>query len=143
MTKTPKAYILREIIARECDLLEEPLPVGFYEQSEADLFGMYQRHYCGDEAEEVRQGDLEIDLEIDCENIGRHARHLEYKTVAAEIEGRWIGWLFWYGGGKHAEPEAVEWMDDAVFLDCEEEEVIVIKRTFTKAEQNDENNDKH
>jgi hypothetical protein len=39
--------------------------------------------------------------------------------------------VVWFGGGKHGEPGAVEWMEDAYHLTCHEEEKLVVVRTFT------------
>jgi len=61
------------------------------------------------------------------------SRHYESESVAAKMpDGSWVGWTYWYGGGKYGEPEDIEWMDDAYDLDCAEEEKVVIVRTFTK-----------
>jgi hypothetical protein len=49
-------------------------------------------------------------------------------------DGTWVGWTYWYGGGKHGEPSAMPWIEDAYNLDCKEERVMMTKRTFTKAE---------
>ena len=63
------------------------------------------------------------------------SRHYESEAVAAKsISGKWIGWTHWYGGGKHGEPEAIDWMGDAYFLDVKEEEKTVTVRTFTKGD---------
>lgn len=70
-----------------------------------------------------------IDTGLRCE----YSRHYETKSVAAKLDdGRWVGWTYWYGGGKHAEPEAVEWLDDAYFLECTEEEKVITVRTFSR-----------
>lgn len=62
------------------------------------------------------------------------SRHYEPKSVAKKlIDGRWVGWTYWYGGGKHSNPEEIDWMDEAYFLDCQEEEKVVTVRTFAKA----------
>lgn len=62
------------------------------------------------------------------------SRHYESDAVAKQMpDGSWVGWTYWYGGGKHGEPEAVDWMDSAYNLDCKEEQVTVTQRTFTKA----------
>ena len=61
-------------------------------------------------------------------------RHYVAREVAAQFGGQWVGWTYFYGGGKHAEPEAVPWIEDAYFLDCVEEEKVVTVRTFTKKE---------
>ncbi|WP_120970832.1 hypothetical protein [Comamonas sp. lk] len=62
-----------------------------------------------------------------------HSRHYECNSVAARMpDGSWVGWNYWYGGGKHGEPEALDWMSDAYDLTCTEEQVMTTKRTFTK-----------
>jgi hypothetical protein len=44
----------------------------------------------------------------------------------------YVGWSYWYGGGKHSDPGAVDWMNSAYFLDVKEEETVVIVKTFTR-----------
>jgi len=48
-------------------------------------------------------------------------RYYESKEVAKQItrSDKWIGWTYWYGGGKHGEPEAVDWMNDCYLLEIE------------------------
>lgn len=76
---------------------------------------------------EFREGDVETKLP--CE----YSRNYESKSVAAKIpDGSWVGWTYWYGGGKHGEPEAIGWMENAYDLNVAEEEKMVIVRTFTK-----------
>ena len=80
-----------------------------------------------DAINEVRSSGEETGLQ--CE----WSRHYESKAVAAKaLDGSWIGWTYWYGGGKHGEPEAVDWMNEAYDLVCKEEEKLVVVRTFTK-----------
>lgn len=82
-----------------------------------------------DARNEIRCGRCETDIECD------YSRHYESKSVAAKApNGRWVGWTYWYGGGKHGEPEAIEWMADAYYLDCAEEQKVVTIRTFKKAQ---------
>lgn len=82
-----------------------------------------------DAQSEVREGEFETGLKCDW------SRHYESKAVAAKLpDGSWVGWTYWYGGGKHGEPEAIEWMDSAYDLTCTEEEKVVTVRTFSKAE---------
>lgn len=77
--------------------------------------------------DEVRPGEIETDVESEW------SRHYESKSVAARyIDGSWVGWTYWYGGGKHGDPGSVEWIEYAYGLDCTEEEKLVIVRTFTK-----------
>lgn len=78
---------------------------------------------------EMREGAIETGLP--CE----HSRHYESKSVAAQAsDGSWGGWTYWYGGGKHGEPESIDWMNEAYDLDCKEEEKLVVVRTFSKKE---------
>lgn len=64
------------------------------------------------------------------------SRHYECEEVAIKApDGTWVGWTYWHGGGKHGEPEAIDWMDDAYDVACTEEEKMVIVRTFTKIDQ--------
>ena len=59
--------------------------------------------------------------------------HYESKSVATQLNGPiWIGWTYWYGGGKHSNPSEIEWMDGAYYLGVEEEEKTVTVQTFTK-----------
>ena len=82
-----------------------------------------------DTLSEVREGEVETGLP--CE----YSRHYESYSVAAKLpDGSWVGWTYWYGGGKHGEPESVDWMEDAYDLDCLEEVKLTIVRTFTKRE---------
>jgi hypothetical protein len=61
------------------------------------------------------------------------SRHYESESVAAQApDGTWVGWIYWSGGGKHGEPEEMEWMNDAYDLNCKEEEKMTVHRTFTK-----------
>lgn len=81
-----------------------------------------------DAESEVREGEAETGLKCDW------SRNYESKAVAAKLpDGSWVGWTYWYGGGKHAQPETVEWIDDAYDLTCAEEEKVVTVRTFEKA----------
>ena len=80
-----------------------------------------------DAKSEVRQGEYETDISPDW------SRNYESNSVAAKLpDGSWVGWTYWYGGGKHGEPEAMSWMEDAYELSCVEQEKLVIVRNFTK-----------
>lgn len=83
------------------------------------------RHW--DAEYQAREGQVETGLETPL------SRHYETKAVASLApNGQWVGWTYWYGGGKHGNPEEIEWMEDAYLLDCVEEEKVVTVRTFTK-----------
>ena len=99
------------------------------EHIDADFEAFENEDEYWDAKSEVRGGEFETGL--DCQ----WSRHYESKAVAAKLpDGSWVGWTYWYGGGKHSEPEAIEWIDDAYDLTCTEEEKVVTVRTFAKAE---------
>ena len=94
-----------------------------------DLDFIEDSDYWYDAMHDLRGGfDEETGLPCEC------CRHYESKSVAKKIGDHWIGWTYWYGGGKHGEPWAVDWISKAYFLDVEEEEVTITKRTFTRKE---------
>lgn len=64
-----------------------------------------------------------------------YSRHYESDAVAVQApNGQWVGFTYWHGGGKHGEPESIDWIKHAYHLDCKEEEKVVTVRTFTKGE---------
>jgi len=78
---------------------------------------------------DVREGDFYTDLPC------YYSRHYESKAVAHQApDGTYVGWTYWYGGGKHGEPEAIDWMNKAYNVDCLEEEKLVLVRTFSVKE---------
>lgn len=83
--------------------------------------------YIEDAEGELRGGQVET--KIPCE----WSRHYESKSVASKMpDGTWVGWTYWFGGGKHGDPESIEWIEDAYDIDCVEEERLVTIQTFTK-----------
>jgi hypothetical protein len=80
-----------------------------------------------DAENEIREGNAETNLKCD------FSRHYESKGVASKLpDGTWVGWTYWYGGGKHGEPEAIDWMEDAYDVKCVEEQKMVTVQTFSK-----------
>lgn len=68
-----------------------------------------------------------VPTDLECET----SRHYESEAVACQmLDGSWVGWTSWYGGGKHGEPESIPWIEDAYDLDCKE--VVKTVREFTK-----------
>lgn len=62
------------------------------------------------------------------------SRHYEAKSVARLVEGIWIGWTFWFGGGKYGEPSAMEWLNDAYFLHITNTRLVEV-HDFEKIEE--------
>lgn len=81
---------------------------------------------CWDVEYEARYGDQEVsDLEPKTSS-----RHYEIEVRASEIDGVWVAWDFYYGGGKHGEPEAFDWISNARIVDCEERVVTKTEYVF-------------
>ena len=84
-----------------------------------------EEHY--DEENEFRSSGEETGIKCD------GGRHYEAKSVARKLSsGQWVGWVYYYGGGKHGYPGEVEWMNEAYLLEVEEKEVTIIKREIKK-----------
>lgn len=80
-----------------------------------------------DAESELRSGEEETGLP--CPG----SRHYESKSVAAQmLDGSWVGWTYWYGGGKHGEPEAIDWINDAYEVRMVEVQKVV--REFSRVE---------
>lgn len=98
---------------------------------------LYQTHLVDqdlhiDLENEFRQGEQETDIPPD-HPYNRGLSYYEKKSVAAQMpDGSWVGWIYWYGGGKHSEPEAIDWMGDAYEVTVEEKPVQIIQRTFSR-----------
>jgi len=126
---TPEQKIKQLVIIANADLcgvqppeINEANVDDLYAAGEGDDWGLQ------DAREEVRGGEFETGIPCDW------SRHYESKSVAAKApDGSWVGWTYWYGGGKHGEPEGIDWMDSAYDLDVTEEEKVVTVRTFAKA----------
>lgn len=65
----------------------------------------------------------DCDSEVRCDGIptglnSPSSRHYESEAVAIQVEGVWVGFIYWSGGGKHGEPEAIDWIEDAYFVEA-------------------------
>lgn len=79
-----------------------------------------------DALSEVRSSGEETGLVV------AYSRHYESKAVARQLpDGTWVGWTYWYGGGKHGEPSSIPWMGDAYDVTAHEETRVV--RVFDRA----------
>ena len=129
---TPEQRIKREILrdaikvdtslSCKVDLTSKNIDEA-YETVFEDLGTQYE---CEDE---FREKGFETDIP------SPDSRHYESTSVAYQFSDTlWVGWTVWYGGGKHGEPESIEWMADAYELTCVETEKLVTMREFTKVE---------
>ena len=125
---TPKQKIKHAILQIIASWDEEPAPDVTAENVD-ELYDAADESYVKDARNEVRSSGIETGLPC------KGSRNYESELVAAKMpDGSWVGWdyCYWHGGGKHGEPEDIDWMDDAYDLDCAEEEKVVIVRTFKK-----------
>ena len=128
MTMTPEqklkhAVILKGIKLGSIAAPDEEITAEHIDQLFDDLGDNYALQ---DATNEIRGSGTETRLQC------QWSRHYESKAVAARMpDGSWVGWTYWFGGGKHGEPEAVEWMEDAYEVECKEEEKLVVVKTFT------------
>lgn len=122
-------YKLKQEIINLCLRWEEKPLVNLQTEDEVEeLWDEMEDLY--DAISEIREGEVETDIPAD------YSRHYESKSVAYQcVDGSWIGWTYWYGGGKHGEPGAIDWMEYVYDLTCKEEEKIVVVREFKKLEE--------
>jgi len=128
----PSSYIKRAIIRRA---------VADQKDLEIDISQLIDDEAIELAYEKIVDEDIHWDYEPEFRCMGQetnieppYSRHYESKSLAFQFGSTWIGWTYWYGGGKHGCPGEIEWIDDAYFLDCVEKEIMVIKRTFTRKE---------
>lgn len=128
---TPEQKLKHAILLRADEL--DCINLGPEEITAENIDVLYEAHNINwelsDGISEVRCSGEDTGLECDW------SRHYESKAVAAKMpDGSWVGWTYWYGGGKHGEPEAIEWMEDAYDLTVTEEQKLVTVRTFKREE---------
>ncbi len=123
----PSDLIKKEILSTVSNWLDEygetnsiPKNLDTPEDIENTIELLKNSDYWYDAKNEIRSATHETGLDLG------YSRHYESKGVAMQIDGKWIGWTYWYGGGKHGEPSAIEWIDDAIFLDAKEETKVVM-----------------
>jgi hypothetical protein len=124
---TPEQKLKHAIIIRSAEFEEKepPLVTGENIDELYDELVLADEHW--DALYELREGQVETN--IPCES----SRHYESKSVAAKMpDNSWVGWTYWFGGGKHGEPDAIDWIDETYDLECKEEEVLVVVREFTR-----------
>lgn len=125
---TPEQKLKWAILAKVPEWEKTPPPA--YPCSNVDELytQLVERDALWDAQSEVRGSGVETKLK--CE----WSRHYESKAVAMRMpDGTWVGWTYWYGGGKHGEPEAVEWMEHAYEVNYSSEQKMVTVETFTVA----------
>jgi hypothetical protein len=128
---TPAQKIKHLILIRRAEFAKQPAPENVTAENIDELYDEAYENDDGhlqDARGEVRCSGIETGLPCDW------SRNYESDAVAAKApDGSWVGWTYWHGGGKHGEPEAIDWIDDAYDVQCAEKEKMVVVRTFAKA----------
>lgn len=127
---TPQQKIKWAILAKVAECEERDVP----EYPCSNIDELYDElvekdgHY--DAESELRCGEVETNLPC------QWSRHYESDAVAMQMPDKsWVGWTYWHGGGKHGNPEEIDWIEDAYDVECSEEEKIVVVRTFSLKDQ--------
>jgi hypothetical protein len=126
-TQKIKATILKKLIDNG------DIDLDFTKINESNIDAIYDEQDekdCGelqDARSEFRYGKFRTGLESE------YSRHYESESVVSEMfDGSYVGWTYWFGGGKYGEPESMDWMGEAYELNCAEEQKMMTIRTFTK-----------
>lgn len=80
-----------------------------------------------EDIDEVYEDAYGLGILDDCDYEVRHSgietglpcpisRHYECDAVAIQVGDRWVGFNYWHGGGKHSDPDSIEWIEDAYFV---------------------------
>jgi len=129
---TPQ-YKLKQYILTKCKKSEPELLNFNILDSEKEIDKYWNIFYAEDiycdYLEEFRAGEYKTDIQAE------YSRHYESYSVATQmLDGNWIGWTYWFGGGKYGEPEAIEWIEHAYELEHLQEEKMVIIHSFKKVD---------
>lgn len=107
---------------------------GIPEVTEANIDSLYDQFILDDDTgiardtlSEFRSGEFKTDITPDWN------RNYESRSVGAKIGDQYVGWTYWFGGGKHGEPSAMGWIEDAYFLDLVETKMVPVM-VFKKKE---------
>lgn len=109
-----------------------------YDFDEKELEEFYEEIKYGEWEDYVR--DVVSGFRYSGENIDDKVyedRYYCYRDVATKITGLddlYLGWTYYFGGGKHAQPQEVEWMEDCYLLTCREVEETRIVKVYEKVE---------
>lgn len=134
MTNLTAEEKLKHLIVIKANELEESDNLSIYEDKTSEEIEELYDSLCEeglnyDAENQIREGEFETNIPCD------YSRHYENKSVGVQyIDDTWIGWTYWYGGGKHGNPEEIPWMDNVYDINCTEEEKLVIVRSFSKKE---------
>lgn len=115
------------ILQREKELSKEPrLPDNLTGEQIDELWDDFSDEWGA--MSDVRESGMETGLDAP------YSRHYESDAVAVQCpDGSWVGFTYWYGGGKHSDPGSIDWVEYAYDVNCKVEEKVMTVHTFTKA----------
>ncbi len=126
---TPKQKLKWAILAKAAEFADTEAPAYPCDNVDELYDALVDADQHWDPMSELREG--EVVTELPCE----WDRNYETEAVAMKMpDGSWVGWTHWYGGGKHGCPEAIDWIEDAYDVECQEEEKLVVVQTFSVKE---------
>lgn len=100
------------------DAIEDTFTTGFESEYEDDFQGILY---------EIRDEGFEVNL-----STKTYSRHYEVDCYVLEIDGKWVAYDYYYGGGKHGQPEEFDWLPTCRYVNCEEKVVTKVERTFSE-----------
>lgn len=125
---SPEYKLKYTILALDALWREETIPDNLSEEEIEDRWD--EAECLADESDEIRCSGTPTGLEV------HYSRHYESTAVAVCCpNGEWVGFTYWYGGGKHGNPEEIDWIEHAYDLSCTEEQKMITVRTFSKVEE--------
>lgn len=116
--------IKKQILIDLRDCVHEPFDMPSDENIDEFYEDMQEGEFCDeiyDGANGFRSSGEDTDLKPES-----YSRHYECKQVARVLDsGKCVSWTYWYGGGKHGEPEGIDWMDEAFFVNVKQETKVI------------------
>lgn len=123
---TPVQKIKWAILAKSAEFIKGEAPPYPCENVDALYDEMVERDLHWDAREEIRVGGIETGLHSE------YSRHYESIAVAMKMpDDSWVGWTYFYGGGKYGQPEGQEWIANSYDVKCKEEVKTIVVKTFS------------
>lgn len=124
----PETKLKYAILALQAEWYDIPLADNLSEDEVEELWS--EAEDCQDAKNEIRCSGIPTYVEAP------YSRHYESEAVAVQCpNGDWVGFTYWHGGGKHSNPEEIDWIEYAYDLEYTSEEKIMTVYTFSKKEE--------
>lgn len=125
-----KRHLIREVLEDDNDFkTDATLSTGAEIDEAWEILVETDLHW--DYVSDFREGEERTGL--GCE----YSRHYEAESVGTRLsDDVWVGWTYWFGGGKHGDPDSIPWMNEAYFLDVTEETRVI--NVFARRDDADE-----